>query len=418
MDNRVAKSPHPQYHLSSDFTEPEPSPPATTEMDALVPFHMVVGFVLVGLGAQAWLNHRRSPRLTRGTPPPVSTPGISVLIPARNEAARIEPCVRAWMHQAYPNYEVVIYDDDSTDETAARVRAVVVGNRHTRLVVGGRVPEGWRGKPYACHRLRARARGEILVFADADVMPSPSTLSSVAAAFSTFPVDAVSAVPRHVSRSRAVLALVALQNWAALTFLPSWCSVARARPLFAAMNGQFMAIRTPVYDAVEGFAAVRGALAEDVALGRRLAERGYRIGLLDGASLLTCTPYSTLRDVWRATLRNLPPVFFRSAPLVVATAVALTTLYLGPIAILLCGLAGGHGGAPLWSWIPLGEIALGMLGRLIVDRRVGYPSWLVLTHPVAVAALVVMMVAAATHYQRRRPVDWRGRRYTLTDRAA
>ncbi len=346
-------------------------------------------------------------------------PRISVLIPARNEAGRIGECVERWLTQEYPDYELFVYDDQSTDGTAARASAAAAaGPRPVRLIRGGPLPEGWGGKSHACHRLRAHARGEILVFADADVLPSPATLARTAGAFSAPSLDAFSAVPVHTSPSLAVRALVAIQNWAALVFVPSWLGVARRCPVFTAMNGQFIAIRADVYDASGGFGAVRAAFAEDVALGRRLAELGYRVRLLDGAGVLRCVPYVTARDCWRANARNLLPIFFGSPALLLLAMVALTALYVGPLALLALGAMLGHAGSIEWTWLPVGEIAMGLLPRLIADRRAGYPAWLTLLHPAAIASLVGMAAQSVARFSRGGVAEWRGRRYRVRDRAA
>lgn len=351
-------------------------------------------------------------------PPSPSPIRLSVLIPARNESERIGGCVRRWATQEYPEYEVLVYDDDSCDDTADRVVQAAAGAPHVRLLRGGPMPDGWRGKPHACHRLRAHACGRILVFADADVLPAPDTLARVMGAFDALSVDALSAVPAHASRSRAVQALVALQNWAAITFVPTW-RTARGRSRWpAAMNGQFIAIRADAYDASGGFAAVRLALAEDVALGRRLSGLGYRLRLLDGAGALAGEPYREVRFLWRANVRNLVPVLFGSATLLSLVMLALTALFLIPPALLVIGAVSGQAGGIGWTWAPLGELALGLAPRLLADRRARYPAWLALLHPCAIAALVAMGAASIARFRVRGVVEWRGRRYRVTSRVA
>lgn len=386
-------------------------------MTGLDLFHLLAGAALTGLAAHACLNHLLSRRLER-MPHVPSPPPITVLIPARNEADRIGRCVERWLTQEYPDYEVFVYEDDSSDDTGARVLAAAGGASRLHLIRGGPLPEGWRGKAHACDRLRAHARGAILVFADADVTPAPATLARTAGAFGALGLDALSAVPSHASASVGVRALVAIQNWAALALVPSWAAALCRRPLFAAMNGQFLAIRADVYDASGGFAAVRAALAEDVALGRRLAALGYRVRLLDGARVLTCEPYATVRELWRANSRNLLPIFFGSGVLLTAAVLALAAVSLGPLALLALGPLLGHAATLEWTWLPLGELALGLLPRLLADRRAGYPAWLALLHPVAIAALVGMAAESIARFRWNGSVEWRGRRYPVTDEAA
>ncbi|MBI3455268.1 MAG: glycosyltransferase [Candidatus Rokubacteria bacterium] len=386
-------------------------------MTALAIFHTAIGTTLAGLALHTLVNHLTLPRLRR-MPAAARLPRVSVLIPARNEAGRIGASVRGWAAQEYPDYEVLVYDDASTDATARQARAAAGSASHVRVIRGGPLPAGWRGKPWACHRLRAHARGEILVFADADVVPVPETLTRAAGALTTLAADAVSAVPSHTSPSLAVRALVAIQNWAALTFVPSWLAPTRRRRMFAAMTGQFVAIRAEVYDASGGFGADRLALAEDVALGRRLTALGYRVRLLDGAGMLRCQAYASVREAWQAAGRNLLPVFFDSPVLLLLALTTLAVIYLGPVIVLALGLALGQGPTSLWTWAPLAEIALGLATRLVADRRAGYALWLAFLQPVAVGALLAMGVDSVTRFRVRRVVEWRDRRYDVAERAA
>jgi chlorobactene glucosyltransferase len=378
-------------------------------MLGLVLFHLVSGAGLVALGLHTLLNHLRLPRLDR-MEAPARLPRISVLIPARNEAERIDASVSGWAAQDYPEYEVVVYDDDSNDDTAARARQAAAGAPHVRVIRGGPLPAGWRGKTWACHRLRKHAPGEVLVFADADVEPAPDTLRRAAGALVALEADALSAVPAHESPSAAVRALGAIQNWAVLSFVPTWLRPERRRSWLAAMAGQFIAIRASVYDASGGFSATRDSLAEDTALARRLAAAGFRVRIVDGARRLRCRSYTSLGPLWRGSARNLLPVFFDSPGLLLAGLTALAVTFLGPPVLLGLGLAWGEAGW-LWRWLPLAELLAGIALRALSDVRAGYGPWWALLHPLAMLALVAMGIQSIIAFRFRRVVEWRGRRY-------
>ncbi|HXG02095.1 MAG TPA: glycosyltransferase [Candidatus Binatia bacterium] len=379
----------------------------------IVALHAAILAVLAVAALHALLNHLVWPRLAPPAAGPAPRwPRVSVLIPARNEARRIGPALRGWLEQDYPDYEVLVFDDDSEDDTAARVAAVAGSSPRLRLLRGGALPPGWRGKPWACHNLAREARGELLVFADADVVPAPSTLRAAAGRL-LGDCDVVSAVPRHRAARPTVLALVALQNWAALSFVPAWLTA--FRPL-AAVNGQFVALRRDVYAASGGFAAVRGALAEDAALGRHLAGLGYRVRLLDGAALLASEPHATLAEACRANARTLLPLLFGSSALLVLALALLGGAWVLPPLWLAIGLASG-GGETSRLGLAVVEVALGIGPRWLADRRAGYPVWLAVTHPLAVAALVGSGLASLAWFRWRRRVDWRGRRYSVSEAA-
>lgn len=373
--------------------------------------HALALIVLAAITAQTIANLATLPRLGAGATRRRRGPSAAVLIPARNEAEGIGACLRAWAAQDYPDFEIVVYDDDSTDDTLAR--AAAIDDLRIRLVRGGALPSRWRGKAHACHCLRTQTRAAVLVFADVDVLPHPAALNAAVAALDALHADALSALPRHTG-SVAVRALVALQNWAPVAFAPLWLS-RRPRPLVVVLNGQFIAMRAEAYDAAGGFAAVRASVAEDAALGRRLAASGAVVALVDASAVLTCTPYRSLGEAWEAHVRNLRGAFFDSSALLLAAVGALAVLTLGPPALLVGGVLAGRGGTLTWTWVPLAEATLGLLSRALSDARAGYGLGLVVWHPLAVLALAVMALDAATRVMRGRPVTWRGRRYRLGD---
>src|SRR5690606_5425641 len=104
---------------------------------------------------------------------------VSVLIPARNEAAVIADTVRSVMAQRYPHFELILLDDHSTDGTAAVAQAAAQGDERLRIVSGEPLPAGWLGKNWACHQLAQAAAGDILIFMDADVRWEADALASM-----------------------------------------------------------------------------------------------------------------------------------------------------------------------------------------------------------------------------------------------
>jgi len=375
-------------------------------------FGLVIGVIAVLglLAVQAAANSRILRRLASFDP--AGGPTVAVLIPARNEAARVGAAVSAWLAQSYDRFSLVVYDDDSGDDTSAAALRGAGADPRFRLLEGGALPPGWRGKPYACHRLRQAAGAEILVFADADVVPAPDALRLTVGALAATGADVVSALPRHESPSLAIRALLGLQGWAILALVPWWLSGERG-PWRGALNGQFVAIRAGAYDAAGGYEAVRGSLAEDAALGRRLAALGLRVAYLDGAGVLTCRPYSTPVEAWHANVRNLAAVL-GSPRWALAGAAALAALHAGPVVALVAGA----GIVPGWPWTPLAAIAVGLVPRRLADRRAGHGWASTLLHPLAVTALAAMMVESWRRAEAGADVEWRGRRYRAGDGGA
>ena len=135
---------------------------------------------LLGLFIIHWVhNQYHLDIVVTPAPPPADAPLVSVCIPARNEETNIRRCVEAVLHQDYPNFEVIVLDDRSTDATPSLLKEIA--SRDSRLVPvsGSDLPEGWAGKPHALYQAASVARGQWLCFVDADTFLEPNALSSV-----------------------------------------------------------------------------------------------------------------------------------------------------------------------------------------------------------------------------------------------
>ena len=151
-------------------------------------------YMIVFTSANSLYLLRKSRRKPRTSGPPVS-----VLIPARNEADRIIPALEGFSRQSYEDYEVIVLDDNSEDGTWETIRRITDGDKRFKAMKGAPLPEGWKGKPYAMQQLAAAARGEILLFIDADMAPGPDLISWTVANMEDHEVDFLSGYPRHTS---------------------------------------------------------------------------------------------------------------------------------------------------------------------------------------------------------------------------
>ena len=147
-------------------------------MLALLPI-MLLCLLVAYWCAQDVARELLAPRLIQRAGLPSGGPLISVMIPARDEAARIGACLEGLEQQTYRDFELVVVDDGSTDGTADRVRAYADRIPGLRIIPGAALPSGWAGKPWACWQAAARARGEWLLFLDADVVPAPDLLGAL-----------------------------------------------------------------------------------------------------------------------------------------------------------------------------------------------------------------------------------------------
>jgi len=348
---------------------------------------------LASAGAAAIAVHAAvNARLLRVPTALSTTTRVSVLLPVRDEAARVEPCLRALLAQQGVDLEVVVLDDGSTDGTADVVRRVVDGDPRVRLLAGRSLPEGWLGKPHACQQLADAAvpSSDVLVFVDADVVLTPFAVAATVALLEDSGLDLLSPYPRQEAPGATALVQPLLQ-WSWLSFLPLRLAERSARPSLAAANGQLLAVRRTAYLRAGGHAAVRDAVVEDVELLRSLKRTGGRGGVCDGTELATTCMYDGWHELvagYTKSLWTLPP----------ATVALLVALYVVPP---VAALRGSRVGA-------LGYAA-GVAGRVVSARRTGSrPLPDALAHPASVAVLAVLAGRSRVARRRGRLV-WKGR---------
>jgi glycosyltransferase involved in cell wall biosynthesis len=214
-----------------------------------------------------------------------------VLIPARDEAARIGACLDGLARQTYRDFEVVVVDDHSSDGTAEVVRRYADRLPALEILPARPLPAGWAGKCWACWQAAARARGEWLLFLDADVTPEPGLLAALMARAERQKLDLLTLMPLLTLGSLAERAV--LPAFMALLYaLYPLDEIGDPRSPRAFANGQCLLIRRAPYAAIKGHQAVRASILEDVELGRRAKAAGYRLAAAAAPDLIVVRMYT------------------------------------------------------------------------------------------------------------------------------
>lgn len=381
--------------------------------------------LLGSLALTWWLHrfHRFGLRVTAAlaaphlAQPAAALPRIAIIVPARNEARNIRRCVEGLLAQSYPNLDVIVVDDGSTDATP-RILAELAGGAQARLrvVPGVALPAGWAGKPHALVQGVRAAPPDAAwyCFVDADTFAHPDLIAAAHAAALAQGADMLSLFTHQELDTfweRAVMPLVF--SALAVGFPPERVNDP-ARPE-AVANGQFILIRRETYAAVGGHAALSGSIVEDKALAENVKRGGHRLLLADGRALARTRMYTGLGEVWRGWTKNIYLGLDGRAGLL---AVGILTALAGALFLpgwLLAGLAwlALGGGAPaalvlgqaLAAWLAVAVI------RAEVSRELGIPRWYALTLPLGSAVFALMMLASAR--RGRRGVQWKGRTYEV-----
>ena len=346
---------------------------------------------------------------------PATRPLVSALVPARDEAFAIGACLDALA--AEPFDEILVFDDESRDATAALVTARVARDPRIRLLrSAGPLPAGWAGKPRACARLTEAARGDLLVFIDADVRLEPGGLDGLLCAREAARADLVCALPRQELGGFAERLVVPLLHLVYFALAPLWLVSKVRAPSVTVANGQVLLATAAALRSFGGHAhpAVRGAVVEDQVLCRTAKEHGLRLLFADGQHLARCRMYRSWPEVRQGFAKNLY-LGIGATPLRLAGVLALLHwIFLVPLLALAVGalsfLEGLGGLRPLLLAALPGVAALALLRFLLARRfrQAALPA--VLLHPLSICALTFIALdsAAKAHGG---AVSWRGRLY-------
>lgn len=251
-------------------------------------------------------NQRHAFRLEH-TPRPLAIPKVSVLIPARNEANNLKQILPKLLQNHYPNWELLVLDDFSLDETTAVVESWIPrSDGKLRLLHGQPLPAGWNGKNWACSQLAQQATGEVLIFCDADVLTGSCAISHTVSMLQHSGAGVVTVIPYQEMQTWSEQAIVPLvMHFPTLGWVPLRLASLSLRPSLTVANGQWLAFSRPVYKAIGGHEAVRDEIVEDMALCKRVKQHGFRVVTALAFAQLSVRMYQNFSAVRAGFSKNL-----------------------------------------------------------------------------------------------------------------
>lgn len=345
----------------------------------------------------------------------VAPASVTLVVPARNEAANIGGWVAAALLQTHPKLRIIVADDSSDDETADRAKAAARGDQRLSVLRCPPPPPGWIGKTWAAFCAARDADTDWLLFSDADMRMRPETISSAVEAARAYGADGLSLTATLECGSwseRAVMPLVAAIIFTANPI----CLIQDERFPTALMAGGFILVRREAYERVGGHAAVRDSIAEDRDLGERFKAFGFRVVLLNGSDFVRVRMYRGSAQMWEGWRKN----FFegvRRVPAGAAVAVlALTAMLVVPLP-LLAGLGALRLRRPLsnvkkkLALVCGAAVASTVIVRRLRDPLVGMKpdAQSLLATPLAGIFIAAVMTASAWRAISGRGQTWKGR---------
>ena len=361
--------------------------------------------------ANVIVNFAVTPRLSRFRPGGGEAAlRVSMIVPARNEEREIAEAVGSLLVQDYPDYEVLVVDDRSTDRTGEILAALPDPAKRLRVLAGREPPAGWLGKPHALALGAREATGDVLLFVDADVHYHPATLSEAVAALHGLQADFLCLLPRMEGRGfweNVLMPYVIGSFFLGTGFLanfdwPRW---------FAVGGGAGNLIRRGTYQRLGGHEALKNSVVDDVRLAFAARGAGFRTRAARAEERIRVRMYRGFREVWNGFSKNTAYVFNGAIGvlLLLLTAVLMAAAIVPP-AVLLAGAAGlpvrpGNLG------LAAGAFAMLLADRALIAAALRDPVWPSLFHPF-MAAVWAGMIGRSLYYRIvRRTLTWRGREF-------
>jgi chlorobactene glucosyltransferase len=373
---------------------------------------------LLGLGIIVWVHSQYHMDIVV-TPAEVHAPAplISICVPARDEEKNIRRCIEALLAQTYPNFEIIVLDDRSTDSTPQILDELASRDSRLRVLHGSDLPAGWAGKPHALFQASSAARGEWLCFVDADTFTVPEAIASCyVKALETkadmFTIMTFQELGSFWEKVLMPLVMTALS----VGFSPRKVNDPNQR--VAVANGQFILIKRTVYDALGGHERVKDQIVEDKALAEQVKWNGYRLVIAGGFQVARTRMYTSLPQMWEGWTKNIylglrdtPSMLLLGAFGAVVLLIAALFLPVWPLLGFFWYLNGG-------GWMAIGVIAKSLIvwgallrARAIVSRELGISKRYALTVPLGAGLFAAIMLTSAWKVLSGRGVTWRGRVY-------
>jgi glycosyltransferase involved in cell wall biosynthesis len=322
---------------------------------------------------------------------------VSILIPARNEADNILTLLESIAKQDYQNFEVIILDDSSSDDTYQICSGYAAAHPRFSVIQGKELPPNWLGKNYACHQLAKLAKGDYFLFLDADEQIYDGLINSAVHRMHQSGLGLLSLFTNQQMDTLGENAVVPMMHYILLNLLPLRLVYLIKNSAIAAASGQFMLFDAAIYRQRQWHGQVKDKVVEDVELMRLVKSAGYNGEALLANGMISCRMYKSYSDAINGFSKNLLAAFNYS---IMGLLIYLVMLIGGPMMVLMT----------LNLQLILFMAALIILTRVMISLASGQGAWLnVLLHPLQMLSFTLIAFLAIQKHLTKTNV-WKGRR--------
>jgi len=391
---------------------------------ALDIFNYSLTAILIGI-CGAWIfliksiidSFRLTPYLDKFENTVDSNPKVSVILPARNEEEFINKCLDSLIDQDYKNYEIIVIDDSSEDDTQKIIFQYAEKYSKVIPVIARPKPVGWMGKNWACMEGYKKATGDLLLFTDADTKHSKNVISLAVGHLVSFNLDALSAIPK----------MITFDFWTKVT-LPMISTFLHSR--FSALNvnnpakktgyffGSFFIIKNKTYENVGMHEGVKHEIIEDGALGKKVKEGGHKMKMVRGDHLIDAVWARDRATLWNALKRLMIPLYLQSGKIAIGIFFAVVFLLFVPFPIfaLSASMQSEEMSVKILC-ISAATASLLIYTGAIIEAKIGLHLRLIhaLFAPLGSLVVVLGFLSGLLQAKRNESVMWRGRTYSMKD---
>lgn len=341
-------------------------------------------------------------------------PFVSIIIPARNEENNIRECLNFILNQDYKNFEVIVVDDESEDNTSIIVQSFAEKDKRVKLLKINFLPEGWMGKNYACWQGFKNSSGEFLLFTDADTRVINKKLVEYAVSkMLEKRLDLISLLPGIETKSFWEKVFMPIWSFAFISFFPlKLFSIFKNKNLSFAI-GPFIMVERKFYEKIEGHKSIKDEIVDDVFLARKFKEKGGKIGIFDGKEFIRVRFYRNYSEMKKGTVKSAFGAFSYSYKNLFLFLTIFFIIFGLPFINLLRGI---FLPSPSLFKISFLEVSLIYLLKFISDSYNSYDLKFTLLFPLSLLTGIYLCLLSAKEAFLKRGYIWKERFYTIPER--
>ena len=326
-------------------------------------------------------------------------PLLSVLIPARNEEKNIKNAVESVLSSDSTNLECIVLDDNSTDHT--KVILSQFSDKRLTVIAGKPLPKGWIGKNWACHQLSQVAKGEILLFSDADTIHSKNGLNKLIEKMKNTNADLLSGIPKQIVKTFGEAITVPFIGLLSFGALPHFLFRVKGLKWATASNGQYQCFKKTSYKELGGYKAIYNILADDTAFSRMFKSNNKKVVYTNVSYMVSSRMYTSFKEAFNGFAKSFYPTINESPLLAVIVMLAIILIFLVPYFLLffspsLSALIILFLSYTLWTFSCLNVHINPLVAQF---------------HPIVPFVLMAMLINSVYSY-RNNGYLWKGRKYS------